>query len=86
MRVTQRQIDLALREVTNMLSEAAGRPVAVTLHRGNGTYKISNVLIVNGMNVWRENAGGRTATDCYRALDVMRSLLGTVIDLRADGK
>lgn len=82
MRTTQKMVDLALREFTDLLAETAGRPVAVTLHRGNGTYKIHNVLIVGGTNLWTSGTGGTTASDCYKALRTMIAALGVASDVR----
>jgi hypothetical protein len=86
MRTTQKMVDLALRELTDLLSSEVGRPVAVTLHRGNGSYKIHNVLIVDGTNLWTSGTGGTTASDCYKALRTMIAGIGLVSDIRENDR
>lgn len=82
MRTTDRHVNLALSEFTNLLSSEVGRPVAVTLHRGNGTHKIHNVLIVDNTNLWNMGTGGCTTTDAWKALRTMTAAIGAVSDIR----
>lgn len=81
-RTTQTHIDHALRELTAALTDAVGEPVAVTLHRGNGSYRIHNVLIIGGFNVWAEGRAGTTAREAYNALRVMTAAIHVISDIR----
>lgn len=80
-RITDRDVRAALRSVTRLLKEQEQSGVrAVTLHRGNGTHKVHNMLVVEHYDgsktqVWPNGIAGCTGREAYRALKVMEATL-----------
>ena len=80
MTATELNVDLALLRVTRLLRKLGAASGPVTLHRGNSTYRIANVLIVDRVNVWTGVTAGYTRADALRALAVMEATLRLVVD------
>lgn len=87
-RITDADVSRALRRVTATITALyPDREVSVTLHRGNGEYKVTNKLIVtvsresggtNTTQVWADAMAGYTARDAYNALRLMSATLDLV--------
>jgi hypothetical protein len=80
--ITQTMVYQAHLDVCRKLHEL-GQPIP-TLHLGNSSHKIHNILISERRNMWPDGMAGTTKREAYNALRIMSATLAATIEHQQD--